>query len=209
MAGERHSGGLLIREAPSHASAAGRALGLLLSRALSSRLPTSIIGGRRALASSRLFLQQVVDGEVLLDQTRTAPQGVSGRLRREPILTWRTSLKRTENTILINIYYIKFSMNIYLYINKRIVVGATPQSRRFNALKPKHGRGETQRGASLFGRPPAMLRQQDERSGCSSAEPYPLACRYGLSVRQSPRQAGSFLSKSSMARYSLTRRRPH
>jgi hypothetical protein len=32
-------------------------------------------------------------------------------------------------------------------------------------------------GVSAGGRPPAMFRQQDERSGCSSAEPYPLACQ--------------------------------
>jgi hypothetical protein len=34
-----------------------------------------------------LFLQQVVDGEVLLDPRQTAPQGVSGLLRREPLQT--------------------------------------------------------------------------------------------------------------------------
>ncbi len=54
-----------------------------------------------------------------------------------------------------------------------------------------------------------MFRQQDERSGCSSAEPYPLACRYGLSERDRSRQAGSFCSRSSTARYCLTRGRPH
>ena len=87
MAGERHSGGLRVRETPSHVSAAGRALGLLLSRALSSRLPTSIIGWRGALVSSVVFLKQVVDSEVLLDQRQTAPQGVSGLLWREPSQT--------------------------------------------------------------------------------------------------------------------------
>src|SRR4051812_48282035 len=87
MAGERHSGGLRIRETPSHVSAAGRALGLLLSRALSSRLPTAIIGGRGALVSSATFLQQLVDGEVLLHQRQAAPQGVSGLLGREPLQT--------------------------------------------------------------------------------------------------------------------------
>ena len=85
--GERHGAGLRIRETPSHVSAAGRALGLLLSRALSSCLPTSIIGWRGALASSVVFIQKVVDSDVLLDQTQTAPQGVSGLLWRESFQT--------------------------------------------------------------------------------------------------------------------------
>ncbi len=38
-------------------------------------------------------------------------------------------------------------------VPNRIVFGATPQSRRFNALKPKHGRGETQRGPPCQGDP--------------------------------------------------------
>jgi hypothetical protein len=56
MAGERHSGGLPVGETPSHVSAAGRALGLLLSRALSSHLPIWIIG-QVALTSSVGFVQ--------------------------------------------------------------------------------------------------------------------------------------------------------
>ena len=47
----------------------------------------SIIGWRGALVSSATFLQQVVDGEVLLDQRQAAPQGVSGLLGREPLET--------------------------------------------------------------------------------------------------------------------------
>jgi hypothetical protein len=55
-----------------------------------------------------------------------------------------------------------------------------------------------------------MLRQQDERSGCSSAEPYPLACQRRLSAREEPWcQVRFFSSRSSMARYSLPRGRPH
>lgn len=64
-------------------------------------------------------------------------------------------------------------------------------------------------GASLEGRLPAMFRQQGERSGCSSAEPYPLACQYRLSGKDCSRQAWSFFSRSSMARYSFTRGKPH
>lgn len=37
--------------------------------------------------SSATFRQQVVDGEVLLDQSQAAPQGVSGLLGREPLQT--------------------------------------------------------------------------------------------------------------------------
>ena len=64
-------------------------------------------------------------------------------------------------------------------VHKRIVFGATPQARRFFALRPKHGPGKGTAGASVWGRPPAMFRQQDERSGCSSAEPYPGLTKTG------------------------------
>jgi hypothetical protein len=56
MACKRHGGGRPSTEAPSHVSAAGQALGLLLSRALSSRLPVWIIG-HRWLGSSVVILQ--------------------------------------------------------------------------------------------------------------------------------------------------------
>ena len=86
MASERHGGSLRFTEAPSHASAAGQALGLLLSRALSSRLPVSIIG-HRWLWSSVVILQLVVDVEVLLDQGQTAFDEVCSFLRCEPLNT--------------------------------------------------------------------------------------------------------------------------
>jgi hypothetical protein len=84
MAPERHSGGLPLRETPSHVSAAGAALGLLLSRALSSGLLGSIIDPTTA-ESRAVFLQQVVDGEVLLHQRQATPQGVGGLLGCEPL----------------------------------------------------------------------------------------------------------------------------
>jgi hypothetical protein len=61
--------------------------GCSFSRALSDRLPNPIIGRRGAPASSVVVLQQVVDGEVLLDQRQTAPKGVSSLLWREPFHT--------------------------------------------------------------------------------------------------------------------------
>ena len=64
-------------------------------------------------------------------------------------------------------------------------------------------------GASAGRKPPAMFRQQDERSGCSSAEPYPLACQCRLSAWDCCRQAWSFFRRSSIARYSFTRGTPH
>jgi hypothetical protein len=64
-------------------------------------------------------------------------------------------------------------------------------------------------GASAARKPPAMFRQQDERSGCSSAEPYPLACQCRLSARDCSRQARCFSRRSSIARYSFTRGKPH
>jgi hypothetical protein len=68
MAGGRHGEGLRGRETRGHVSATGRALGLLLSRAPSSRLPALIICLRRR-ESSAAFLQQVIDGQVLFNQT--------------------------------------------------------------------------------------------------------------------------------------------
>ena len=59
-----------VRETPGHVSAAGRALGLLLSRALSSRLPRFDYRPIGERVSSARLVQQVVDGEVLLDQAR-------------------------------------------------------------------------------------------------------------------------------------------
>jgi hypothetical protein len=50
------AGGLPVGETPSHVSAAGRALGLLLGRALSSHLSIWIIG-QVALTSSVGFVQ--------------------------------------------------------------------------------------------------------------------------------------------------------
>ena len=81
MAGGRHGGGLRGTEASRHVSAAGRALGLLLSRALSSRLPVSIIG-QGLPESSVVFLEEVVDCEILLNERQTTSQGVSSVLRR-------------------------------------------------------------------------------------------------------------------------------
>jgi hypothetical protein len=54
MAGERHSGGPPYEGCPQLCFGSRRALGLLLSRALSSRLPVSIIGYRRLWSSVRL-----------------------------------------------------------------------------------------------------------------------------------------------------------
>jgi hypothetical protein len=84
MAPERHSGGLRLRETPSHVSAAGAALGLLLSRALSSGLLESIIDPTTP-ESRAVFLQQVINGEVLLHQRHAASQGVGGLLGRQPL----------------------------------------------------------------------------------------------------------------------------
>jgi len=84
MAPERHSGGLPLRETPSHVSAAGAALGLLLSRALSSGLLGSIVDPTTP-ESRAAFLQQVIDGEVLLHQWQATSQGVGGLLGREPL----------------------------------------------------------------------------------------------------------------------------
>ncbi len=64
-------------------------------------------------------------------------------------------------------------------------------------------------GGSLKERLPAMFRQQAKRSGCSSAEPYPLACYGPLSADRGQDQARFFSSRSSMARYSWTRPRLH
>src|SRR5262245_2087000 len=84
MAPERHSGGLRFRETPSHVSAAGAALGLLLSRALSSGLLGSIIDPSTP-ESRAAFLQHLIDGEVLLHQWQATAQGVGGLLGREPL----------------------------------------------------------------------------------------------------------------------------
>ena len=84
MAPQRHSGGLRLREAPSQVSAAGAALGLLLSRALSSDLLGSIIDPTTP-ESRAAFLQQVIDGEVLLHQRQATAQGVGGLLGRQPL----------------------------------------------------------------------------------------------------------------------------
>ena len=40
-----------------------------------------------------------------------------------------------------------------------------------------------------------MFRQQDERSGCSSAEPYPLACQYRLSAMGALVSSAAFLQQ--------------
>src|SRR5262245_9363222 len=84
MAPQRHSGGLRLPETPSHVSAAGAALGLLLSRALSSGLLGSIIDSTTP-ESRAAFLQQVIDGEVLLHQRQATPQSVGGLLGCEPL----------------------------------------------------------------------------------------------------------------------------
>src|SRR5258708_15178988 len=84
MAGQRHGGGLPRMETPGHVSAAGRALGLLLSRALSSRLPGLIIAWVAA-GSSWILRQEVVDFQVLADERHTTPQSVRRLLRRESL----------------------------------------------------------------------------------------------------------------------------
>src|SRR5215469_2528962 len=99
MAGERHSGGLRYREAPSHVSAAGAALGLLLSRALSSGLLGSIIDPTTP-ESRAAFLQQVIDGEVLLHQRQATAQRVGGLLGRQPLeATMPDPIVLTEITV--------------------------------------------------------------------------------------------------------------
>ena len=81
-----HGGGFSPRaRAPGHVSAAGRALGLLLSRALSSRLPKSILRLGETTSSIRLLVQQIVDLEVLLHEPHTALDGMSGCLRRKAL----------------------------------------------------------------------------------------------------------------------------
>ena len=69
MAG--HGGGSsLLTTTPGHVSAAGRALGLLLSRALSSRLRRSILRMGEKTSSIALLLEQIVDLEVLSHETQ-------------------------------------------------------------------------------------------------------------------------------------------
>jgi hypothetical protein len=67
---------------------------------------------------------------------------------------------------------------------------------------------ERHSGGLRFAEAPSHVSAADERSGCSSAEPYPLACWYGLSVRDCSRQAWAVFRRSSMARYSLTKGSP-
>jgi hypothetical protein len=80
MAGGTHGEGLRGWEAPDHVSAAGRALGLLLSRALSSRLLWLIVVPRRPM-SSMAFPERIIDGKILLYQREAARQGLGGLLR--------------------------------------------------------------------------------------------------------------------------------
>ena len=62
-----------------------RALGLLLSRALSSRLRTSVLRMGENAPSISLLREQIVDLEVLSHQTHAAVESVGGLLRREPL----------------------------------------------------------------------------------------------------------------------------
>ena len=56
---------------------------------------------------------------------------------------------------------------------------------------------------------PSHVSAANGRSGCSSAEPYPLVCRYGLSATHCSRQAPPFSSSSSIAKYCLTSAKLH
>jgi hypothetical protein len=62
-----------------------RALGLLLSRALSSRLRRSILRMGENTSSISLLREQIVDLEVLSNQTHAAVESVGGLLRRESL----------------------------------------------------------------------------------------------------------------------------
>jgi hypothetical protein len=83
-AGWRWGGGLRAKETPRRVSAVGRVFGLRLSKPRSAHRPEERIEPGTTHSSTTL-LQQVIDGEVLLDQRQAAPQGVSGLLRREPL----------------------------------------------------------------------------------------------------------------------------
>ena len=80
---------------------------------------------------------------------------------------------------------------------------------RFSALKAKtwldHGGGFSPRA-----RAPGHVSAAGRRSGCSSAEPYPLACQSPFSGWERRRQASVFLfSRSSISRYCCTSRTLH
>ena len=62
-----------------------RALGLLLSRALSSRLRGSILRMGASTSSISLLREQIVDVEVLPHETHAAVESVSGLLRRKSL----------------------------------------------------------------------------------------------------------------------------
>ncbi len=81
-----HGGGLPLDAVnPRPCFGSSRALGLLLSRALSSRLRRSILRMGENTSSISLLRKQIVDRDVLSHETHAAVESVGGLLRCEPL----------------------------------------------------------------------------------------------------------------------------